>query len=423
MITRIIAIITALLSVLLVDTPLALKTDSAVDHKYIIIQDTDKENMVELIQNLYGKNNPENEIMYAMGVCGPMLLTSSPEVIRADAENAFELALKYDVPVWFQIDDVNNHNYAYAGEWYVTCEKWYENPENCEKLGFGDDADKAPYWFNWGKWMKTPAMPCFNSESFVAFIKNQLNEGFLPVLKKYLPILKEQNKEYLFAGVSVGWETRIPDYSDIERDIVDQLGNKITEDECRMTGYRALENLGYTEESLRAEAKEKHMSYEMLRYELICQVCHDYSEMIAKEIYDCGVEKTKIFTHYVIDDAIIHNKTNISYNSLYVKTAVNDYSTPGFTNNYNVSFRRLGILKAKIAAADPEETNYGIVEGYAMGLNNSEEETLEYFDKLFNSGAIVVAVYGIHDASGSIFEVPKTSDAPFSTAIKELINR
>lgn len=421
---RIFAVITAFLSVLLAETPLAgtLVDGSKIEHKYIIIQDADYESTISLIKELYGETNPENEVMYAMGVCGPLLLTDSCEVIAEKTEKVFQLAVKHNIPVWFQIDDVNNQYYAYGGESYATADKWYENPENAEKMGFGEDAPLAPYWFNWGSWKKTPAMPCLNSESFVAFIKSQLQNGFLPVLKKWMNTLKELDREYLFAGVSVGWETRIPDYTEIPEGTVDQNGVEITKEERGMTGYRALENLGYKDEaSIEAEAKIQHISAEHLRYNLLSQVVHDYSEMICREIYNIGIEKTKIFTHLVIDTRVIENGKNISCNSPLVSAAVNDYSTPGFTNNYNVSLKRLGTLKTKIAKADATQQHYGIVEGYAMGLNESKKDTVKYFNRLFSSGAIVVAVYGIQDNSDSVFAVPKTADAPFSQAVRQVI--
>ncbi|MBP9988514.1 MAG: hypothetical protein KBT46_03360, partial [Ruminococcus sp.] len=363
---RIVAVFMAFLSVLFANTPITKKfvDDKNIEHRYIIIQGADNEYTISLIKELYGETSPENEVMYALGVCGPLLLTDSPAVIAQQTENAFALAVKYDIPIWFQIDDVNNQNYAYNGEDAVTADKWYENPANVEKLGFGEDAKPAPYWFNWDIWRKTPAMPCLNSESFISFIKSQLQKGFLPVLEKWINKLNDMDKEYLFAGVSVGWETRIPDYTNIPDDTVDQNGVAITKDEQKMTGYRALENLGYKDEaSLKAEAKKQHISVKRLRFNLLSQVVHDYSSMICKEIYDIGIEREKIFTHLVIDTNIIQTDKNMSYNAPYVSAAVNEYSTPGFTNNFNVSLKRLGTLKTKIAKAEPSQQHYGIVEG------------------------------------------------------------
>lgn len=413
----------AILSVLFANTPLARFTRSEANppHRYIIIQDADNEKTIALMKTLYGENDPDNEVLYAMGVCGPLLLTDSPDVIAEKTENAFRLAEKYNIPVWFQMDDVNNQYYAYTGPDCMTCDRWYENPENVEKLGFGD-APLAPYWFNWGSWMSTPAMPCFNSPGFVSFVQSQLENGFLPVLQKWLDYFEKTNRSYLFAGVSVGWETRIPDYTEIPSGTRDQNGREITEAERKMTGYRALENMGYTVEKLTAEAKEKGISPQRLRFHLLSGVVHDYAEMIAKEIYDIGVQRSKIFTHFVIDTNLFTTDKNFSYNAPPVSSAVNAYSTPGFTNNSNTTLKRLGTLKAKISLADPEQSYYGIVEGYAAGLNQTEKETLRYFNRLFDSGALVVAVYGIHDTSGSIYEVPKTADAPFNAAIHKLLH-
>lgn len=423
---RVIAVITAVFSVLLAGTPLPVRIagSSDVEHKYVIIQDADNEETVSLITELYGRNDPENEIMYAIGVCGPLLLTDSPDVIADKTERAFELAFRHNIPVWFQIDDVNNQYYAYCGESCCTADRWYENPGNVEKLSFGADALPAPYWFNWGSWKRTPAMPCLNSPDFTAFIRSQLENGFLPVLKKWTDRFEELGKGYLFAGVSVGWETRIPDYTEIPDGTVDQNGVEITKEEQSMTGYRALENLGYNDESsLKKEAVKRHVSEERLRFDLLSQVAHDYSEMISKEIFDTGVEKTKIFTHYVTDGRIFIRDRNLNYNSPPVSAAVNDYSTPGFTNGSDVSLKRLAGLKTGIARADSTQKHYGIVEGYAAGLNSSKKETLKYFNRLFTSGAVVVAVYGIHDAPGSVFEVPKTVDAPFTQAVRELTGK
>ena len=68
MLRRIIAVITAVISVLAANTPFAgfIIDDSGIRHRYIIFQDTDSENGIAILKNLYGENNPENEILYAM---------------------------------------------------------------------------------------------------------------------------------------------------------------------------------------------------------------------------------------------------------------------------------------------------------------------------------------------------------------------
>ena len=83
----------------------------------------------------------------------------------------------------------------------------------------------------------------------------------------------------------------------------------------------------------------------------------------------------------------------------------------------------MALLKARIAKADPSQKNFGVVEGYARGLQSDKEEALNYFYKLFDMGSIVIAVYGINDHEDSIFYVPKSPDSPFSQAVREIINK
>ena len=421
--TKIIALITAVLTVWLSCTPFSLlfkKTD--VPHRYIVIMhNTADENAFAFMKDTYGEIDPNNEIMYASGVSGPMLLTDSKELIAAKTETAFAAAIKNNIPVWFQIDDVNNSHAGYIDN-CMTCEKWYENSLNVEKLAFGEDAHLARYWFNWGIWRTTPATPCLNSPTFVSFIQSQLNEGFIPVLKKYLNILKEQKKEYLFAGICVGWETKIPDFSDIPDGTVDQHGDVIQSYEQSETGYRALENLGYTAEKLAVEAKKKGISEKQLMFDLLCSVEHDYSEMISKVIFDAGVEKTKIFTHYTTGDNLNAIYKDIDFSFPYIDTAMNEYCTPGYTVGINPSTKKIRHLKAKITLSSPEQKYYGAVESYATELNESKKASERFFDRLFNSGALIAALYGFDDADTSPFYFSKDRNAPLNQTIKELVS-
>ncbi len=419
-----ISLICAVLTVLLSCTPFAsLMKKSDSPQKYIIIMhNTADKKTLSFMKETYGEITEDSEVMYASGVSGPMLLTQSTSIIADNTEQAFAAALKYNIPVWFQIDDVNNSFAGYIDN-CMTCDKWYENPLNVEKLAFGEDAPLARYWFNWGIWRTTPATPCLNSPTFQDFIRSQLNNGFIPTLKKYLEILKEQNKEYLFAGVCVGWETRIPDFSDIPDGTTDQHGSVIESYEQSETGYRALENLGYTAERLSSEAKQKGVTEKQLMFELLNSVEHDYSEMIAKVISDAGVEKTKIFTHYTTGPNLDTRYDDTNFSFPYISTAVNDYATPGYTVGINPSTEKICRLKAKIALAEPECKYFGAVESYATDLNESEKVAQNYFKRLFNSGAIVVALYGYDDPDTSIFYFSKDKNSPLNTTIKDLVSK
>jgi hypothetical protein len=62
--------------------------------------------------------------------------------------------------------------------------------------------------------MHAKAFPCFESPGFRSFVLNQYQNGVLdPLMERYNKLISE-GKEYLFAGLAIGWETHIPDYSE-----------------------------------------------------------------------------------------------------------------------------------------------------------------------------------------------------------------
>jgi hypothetical protein len=390
--------------------------------KYIMFQmsNTPYDNLeaqLKKLQKTYGPHNFESDTLYAFGMCGPMLLTQSPQEMTDAINLGFDLALQYNIPVYFQIDDVTNYTDMFGSG----AEKWYEDDDNVEKYGFGEDALRAKYWFNWGNWRTTPATACFNSPKFVAFIKQQIAEGIAPALTERYNELKALGKEYLFAGTAVGWETQIPDYTPVyqgftvEDPPVDQNGIAMTEAEMGQTGYRALENLGYTDESLTAEATKRGIEKADLIREILTQVQTDYTTMIAKAVNDMGIPRTKIFTHIVgIRSAYPEAKTT-QYPE--ISTAVNEYSTPGFTMNKVTCPYDIAVLKEDIQKVDPAQDYFINAEGYAAGVKASYEESKAYFDDLFGNGALLVSVFGYTDSEDSVFGLPKNSDDPFNLAV------
>ncbi len=178
------------------------------------------------------------------------------------------------------------------------------------------------YWFNWGNWMHAKAVPNLQSPGFRAFVKSQLENGVLPVLNTRYNQLKTQGKGYLFAGMAIGWEPHLPDYSadntlynvnPAALPVNANLGDQMQPWEAGKLGYAALHTLGYT-----AYNKER-----------LYQVIHDYSEFLAKTVYDSGIPREKIFSHIV---GIKSSQPNLSTTfAPPIWTAVNNYSIPGFT--------------------------------------------------------------------------------------------
>ncbi|MDY6367950.1 MAG: leucine-rich repeat domain-containing protein, partial [Clostridia bacterium] len=217
------------------------------DMQYVVFVVTnvayfDLESHVARMKQTHGANNPNSNRMYAFGAVGPFILNHTIETMRKQVDHCFELAEKYDIPVYFQMDDCKMYfTYSTGGTNYFGDEEncihtgkldgkqykhFYEDPDMCEWVALptagqqwgGQQYGALPRWvMDWG-----PAenfnhviggYPCFNSPSYLEWFDNQVKEGFLYPLISNLIRLKQMGKEYLFAGVSTGWETMIPDYS------------------------------------------------------------------------------------------------------------------------------------------------------------------------------------------------------------------
>lgn len=372
------------------------------------------------LPHLFGNLNEDSPYKYAFGLPGPMLLTQSVQEMQYQVNTAFDIAEKYGVPVYFQIDDINNYTDQFGDG---AMPKFYNNPSWCEWVSFpapgeawgGEANGRLPYfWFNWGAWMHAQAFPNLASPDFKAFVKSQLENGVLSVVNTRYDALKAQGKGYLFAGMAIGWETHIPDYSadntlynvDPASLPVNALGgDQMQSWEAGKYGYAALHTLG-------------HSTYDKER---LYQVIHDYSEFLAKTAYDTGIPKDKIYSHIV---GVKSSQPNLSTTfAPPIWTAVNDYSTPGFTLSPISCPYNLNTLVNEIQLADPSQTRFGAVEGYSIGADGSFAQADAYFGDMFAHGASIVAVFGWgREPATSAFAVSHSPTSPFVQAAQKWLS-
>ncbi|SMC87465.1 hypothetical protein [Pedobacter africanus] len=372
------------------------------------------------LPQIFGPVNTDAPYKYAFGLPGPMLLTQSVQQMQYQVNKAFDIAEKYNVPVYFQLDDINNYTTEFGGG---AMPKFYNDPSWCEWVSFpsgtetwgGQSNGRLPYyWFNWGAWMHAQAFPNLQSPGFRAFIKSQLENGVLSVLNTRYNQLKANGKGYLFAGMAIGWETHIPDYSadntlynvnpsSLPVNVI--LGDQMQSWEAGKLGFAALHTLGYT-------AYNKDRLY---------QVIHDYSEFLAKTAYDTGIPREKIFSHIV---GIKSSQPGLSTTfAPPIWTAVNNYSTPGFTLSPVSCPYNLNTLKAEISLADSQQKNFANAEGYSIGVNGSFAQADAYFGDMFGHGASMVAVFGWgREPASSAFAVSHSPASPFVQAAKKWLS-
>ncbi len=386
------------------------------------------------MKQLYGQIDPESDRMYSFGVVGPMLLTQSIEQMQHVINTGFDYAEKYDIPVYFQLDDVTNYSKYYGSDAET---KFYEHPEMCEWVQFPtegedwggqNDYGKLPaFWFNWGIWMRSPAFPNLASPEFKALIAGNLQKGVLEPLKRRYEKLKSENKAYLFAGMAIGWETHIPDYSDNNTMLgLDKnnppsdtiTGETMEQWEYTQYGYAALHTLGYNQEKLDAEASRNGKSTQEYTKTLLYGVIHDFSEFMAKQAFNSGLPRHKIFTHMVsLSTSLIVQST---FNPP-TWCAVNLYSIPGFTMSPVTCPYDMPALKEDILTADPVMDNFGCVEGYAAGLKD-EEKAYEYLQDMFSNGALIVAVFSYADQGTRLFHFSRSPEFGYNMAVVKWLN-
>ncbi len=401
--------------------------------RYLMFMFTNKhvdeiEGYLPEMKQLYGEIDPKSKRMYAFGVVGPMLITQSIDQMRHTIDTGFDYAEKYDIPVYFQLDDITNYTTYFGGDAAV---KFYEHPDMCEWVTFPEKDEiwggqkaygKLPaFWFNWGVWLRSPAFPNLASPEFMKLLSDSLQKGVLEPLNKRLSKLRKEGKAYLFAGLSSGWETHIPDYSEnnnlIGLDPGDPPSDIITGDsmqpwEFTQYGYAALHSLGYDQVKLDTEAKQNNTSVSAYTRRLLYQVIHDFAENVSKRIFESGIPRMKIFTHMV---SLSTSRITQSTFDPPTWCAVNPYSVPGFTMNPVTCPYDLDVLKSEIHDADPNMPYFGCVEGYATGLTE-EKDAREYLDRMFSSGALVVAVFSYADMGTRLFYFSRSPDFGFNRA-------
>lgn len=114
------------------------------DDKYITMVFTNThyeevESYAPEMKYLLGENDPSTGRMYAAGYIGPMLLTQSIEQMQEEVNMAFDMAEKFNIPVYFQLDDINNYTTLFGGDAEV---KYWEDPSMCEWIAFPEEGEE-----------------------------------------------------------------------------------------------------------------------------------------------------------------------------------------------------------------------------------------------------------------------------------------
>lgn len=395
------------------------------DVKYFIIEGggpdqgpgPDMDKNLEDLKEAFGPVDPHSNRMYGYGVQQVRILTRSSAVVRADIERALDAAEETGIPVWIHLDSV----YGWGADTEESPEeapahKFWKEEDMREWMEFPVEGKLPTFipriWINWGPWCSpAPAVPAFGSPKFVEFARTQLREGVLVPLKARLEKWKAEGREYLFAGINLGWETQIPEYADNwiqfntangQKPIIAEVPSHIAGLEMdrklygAQLGHASLHWRGWDEKSIVKAARREGISTERKFQNLCFEVIHDYNEALAKECSEAGLSPDKVYTHIIALSSVTDPRTNMPP----ISAAVNPYSTPGFTmDNKGPGKYNVDEVKRQIAAAPGSRSkNFGVVETYFTLFNKVYITDADAYEKeletTFSDGATVMSIFG-----------------------------
>ncbi|MFO1429900.1 MAG: hypothetical protein U1F76_07140 [Candidatus Competibacteraceae bacterium] len=282
--------------------------------------------------------------------------------LRSLIQDSFDIALAKDVAVVFHIDD--------SKFWYTRKDLWGDK-KNIEWIDWDGTANTGQY-LNWGSPWQLAPQACFNSPTVVAEATRIARDVIGKEIRLGMDRLRAKNREHLFGGVIVGWETA--------------LGRDLTR---KTLGYCALTNLGFSK-SHPPSNKDAELE----------GVVRNWIATWSGAILAAGVPRDKIFSHIAFSPPAAYDARKAPSYSEHVlwtppSVAFGNNHYPGFTTYPDEGI--LGQIYAELGRhgnppwASAEGTNVRIHEGPPHIPAQSMET---YLASLFNHGAAITNLFG-----------------------------
>jgi hypothetical protein len=291
-----------------------------------------------------------------------------PVLIR----RAFAAAREHDMAVMLHFDfHTRWKSRPDLWNWFDPDKPGYnpDNNYNVEWHGWDGPPNKARY-LNWGVLERLPPNMCFTSKRTRAEVTRIVSKVIGPVLREEIAKLKAEGKEALFAGVLVGAETGIDDYSKPNPEVM-----KMMKEDGVLAGplgYRALLDRGFSADHPPADFRQA-----------LAKIVQETIAFWCEQFVDAGIPAEKLYPHVVAPAPIEAMNAPIW-------TAFNKYSRPGWTT-YAV-----GVLGESFKAIYDELERHGNpawagVEANA-GVPGSVVDWETYLALHYNHGCVLVGV-------------------------------
>jgi hypothetical protein len=232
-----------------------------------------------------------------------------PGLIRA----AFAAAREHDLAVMLHFDfHLAWKRRPDLWNWFDPNKPGYNpnNQVNVEWHGWNGPPNKVHY-LNHGVLERMPPNMCLTSQRTRAEVTRIVSKVIGPVLRDEIAKLKAQGRQILFAGVLVGSEPGIDDYSKPDPDVAKMMKEDGTP--LGPLGYRALLDRGH-----RADQPPRDF------HGALAQIVQETVAFWCKQFVDAGIPTQKLYPHVAAGLPLDVMNAPLS-------TAFNKYSRPGWT--------------------------------------------------------------------------------------------
>ena len=211
------------------------------------------EQALELVRQIGSKGDSRSRLL-GFGV--PMSAFDEEKQLPTRIHTAFATARAHDLAVMLSFDfHIHWRSRPDLWNWFDTNQPGYKaaNRRNVEWFGWDGPPAKTRY-LNWGVAERIAPPPCLTSAAYRSEVRRLVQDVIVPPLKEELAVLEREGKGHLFAGVLVGAEPGIDDWSKPDP----QTAKLMAEDDVPRgrLGYRALLDRGYTQEKPPADLQE-----------------------------------------------------------------------------------------------------------------------------------------------------------------------
>lgn len=321
----------------------------------------------------------------------PVFVSNKLEIVSA-IKQSFDTARRTNVAVHFNVDDhILWDERPDLWNWYDPTKKGYnpDNRKNVEWYDWEGTPNKRRYVTPAGAPSQSPHM-CYNSPTVEKEVGRIVSQIVGPALREEISKLKQEQKQYLFAGLTVGSEAGFDDYSKIpklseiplnkdpmqaqSRELLMQSATMMEEDKAphRKVGYCSLTNAGYSKANPPADFNQA-----------LADVNQRFIEFWDKQFVDAGIPCSKIYTHVAAPLPQDHD------NDAPIWIAFNPYARPGWTT-YPVQTLERGLQPLYDELAKHGDPLWGGVEANAKP--NAAVRWEEYLAWHYNHGAKIVGI-------------------------------